>query len=148
MPVLALGGTAELVLDRSRAVMLAVLDNGDPQWPSVQRWKDLLPGWFVTACAPERSQQETDEWLAWWRTLGPAEQARADGEQPWELADWLHWLMPSERQWFWWDAVIEAAGTLRVTVEVAGWPAPLGALDWLLRASGAGEVSHQENARA
>jgi len=45
--------------------------------------------------------------------------------------DWLHWLEPAECQWFWWDAVVEDPDTLRVIVEVAGWPAPPGALDWL-----------------
>lgn len=29
---------------------------------------------------------------------------------------------------------------VRVTVEVAGWPAPTGALTWLLRASGGASV--------
>jgi hypothetical protein len=57
-------------------------------------------------------------------------------------ADWLYWLEPSERQWFWWDAAVERPDALRVIVEVAGWPAPLGAHDWLLLAAGAIEVAH------
>jgi hypothetical protein len=56
--------------------------------------------------------------------------------------------MLSERQWFWWDAKVEREGTLRVTVEVPGQPAPLGALDWLLRAAGAVEVIHEGNRSA
>jgi len=53
-------------------------------------------------------------------------------------------MEPFERQWFWWDAEIGRDGTLRVTVEIPGWPAALGALDWLLRAAGAAEVVHDE----
>lgn len=36
-------------------------------------------------------------------------------------------------------------GTLRVTIEILGWPAGLGALDWLLRAAGATEIVHEKN---
>jgi hypothetical protein len=67
-------------------------------------------------------------WLSWWRSLPAAEQASVTQEKPWTLADWLYWLEPSERQWFWWDGLAEDADTLRVTVEVYGWPAPLARL--------------------
>jgi hypothetical protein len=44
-------------------------------------------------------------------------------------------MEPFERQWFWWDAEIVRDGTLRVTVEIPGWPAALGALDWAAASS-------------
>lgn len=144
--VLARGGAdGGEVLDRSRAVLLAVLERSGPEWPTVEEWRSLLPPWFVAACGPEMSREDAERWLAWWRTLGPADRARAESERRWTLADWLYWLMPSERQWFWWDAEVGRDGTLRVTVEVPGWPTALGALDWLLRAAGAAEVVHEEN---
>jgi hypothetical protein len=121
--------------------MLAVLAHVGPPWPSVERWSRLLPAWFVEGCAPERDQDEAEQWLAWWRTLPADEQARVSSEQRWSLADWLYWLEPSERQWFWWDAAVEDSTRLRVMVEVSGLPAPLGALLWLLRASGAGTIA-------
>ena len=121
--VLARGGAdAHDVLDRSRAVLLAVLEHSGPEWPTVEEWRLLLPAWFVAACGPETSREDAQRWLAWWRTLGPADRARAESERQWALADWLYWLMPSERQWFWWDATVGTDGTLRVTVEVPGWP--------------------------
>ena len=88
------------------------------------------------------SHEEAERWVAWWRTLAPADKARAESEKRWTLEDWLYWLTPSQRQWFWWDAVTDGDHALRVTVEVADWPTALGALDWLLRAAGASEVVH------
>jgi hypothetical protein len=138
------GPDAAVILDRCRAVLLTVLEYAEKEWPSLEQWSSLLPTWFLAACAPARSREETERWLAWWRTLQPADKARAEKEQPWALADWLYWLQPSERQWFWWDATATAEGTLRVTVEVASWPTALGSLHWLLRAAGAVEVLNEE----
>jgi hypothetical protein len=81
--------------------------------------------------------------MSWWRGLSPEEQARVTRAERWSLANWLFWLEPEERQWFWWDAVTENPDTLRVIVEVPGWPAPFGALAWLLRAAGAVEVIYE-----
>lgn len=144
--VLARGGAdAGEVLDRSRAVLLAVLERSGREWPTTGQWRSLLPPWFAAACGPQVPREDAGRWLDWWRTLGPADRARAESERPWALEDWLFWLTPSERQWFWWDAEAGTDDTLRVTVEVPGWPAALGALDWLLRAAGAAEVVHEEN---
>jgi hypothetical protein len=135
-------GDSAVVIDRARAVMTAVVDRAGPPWPSVDEWLELLPEWFVAACGPERSVEEVERWLRWWRSLPRVEQARVTREQQWTLADWLFWLEPGERQWFWWAATVEDPDTASVVVEVAGWPAPLGALEWLLRASGAVAVLH------
>jgi hypothetical protein len=128
--------------------MVAVLNHSGSDWPSEGERESLLPEWFVAARGPENSRQDTERWLAWWRTLGPADKARAERDQHWALADWLYWLEPSERQWFWWSAEMGTDGSLRVTVEVPGRPAALGALDWLLRAAGAAEVVHEEGSSA
>lgn len=140
-------GDAGRVGERAREVLRGVLAHAGPPWPSVREWRLLLPAWFVEGSAPEQSREEAERWLSWWRSLPAEEQAQVTRAQRWTLADWLYWLEPSERQWFWWDAVIESPDTLRVSVEVSGWPAPLGALDWLLRAAGAIEVAHEERAR-
>ncbi|QRP49055.1 hypothetical protein [Amycolatopsis sp. FDAARGOS 1241] len=144
--VLARGGAGGVeVLGRSRAVLLEVLEHSGPGWPTVEEWRSILPPWFVAACGPEMRREDAERWMAWWRTLGPADKARVESERRWTLADWLYWLMPSERQWFWWDAKVGRDDTLRVSIEVMGWPTALGALDWLLRAAGAVEVFHEEN---
>jgi len=134
-------GDADSVLSRVREVLDAVLAHSAPPWPPAEEWARLLPGWFVQNCAPPRTREEAEQWLNRWRSLPPEDQAGAILKERWALADWLHWLEPSERQWFWWDAVVRDAEALKVMVEVSAWPAPLGALEWLLRASGAAEVS-------
>ena len=139
------GEDIRMILERCRSVMLTILDNSGQRWPSVERWRQILPEWFVAACAPEPSREEAERDLARWRALSPAEQRREAREEQWTLADWLFWLEPSERQWYWWDATAKSHDALLVTVEVPGWPAPLGALEWLLRAAGASEVFRKED---
>jgi hypothetical protein len=143
--VLGEGGPgARVILERCRDVMAVVLEHSGPRWPAEHEWPALLPEWFIAACAPERSQAEAQRWLAWWRTLGPEAKAAAERDRRWTLTNWLFWLEPAERQWYWWDSETCADGRLRVAVEVGGWPAALGALDWLLRAAGAIQVTHEE----
>jgi hypothetical protein len=120
-------GDAAAVLERCREVMLAVVD------------RRALPAWFADACAPEMSREEADAWLARWQRLAP-EQVAMERDQAWALEDWLAWFGPEERQWFWWDATVQSADRMLLEVEVAGWPAPLGSLVWLMRASGAETV--------
>ncbi len=124
--------------------MTAVLADRSDEWPTSEAWKSILPGWFVDACADEMSQSEALDWLDWWRGLPPQEQRIAEEERRWALADWLHWLQPDERQWFWWDAAIEGKNRLRLDVEVSGWPAALGALEWLLRVAGVRSLTIEE----
>ncbi|WP_406642528.1 hypothetical protein [Amycolatopsis sp. WGS_07] len=143
--VLACEGNGTEILSRAQAVLLTILEYSEAEWPAVEEWRALLPSWFVAACGEEMRREDAERWLTWWRTLGPADKVRAESERRWTLADWLYWLNPLERQWFWWDAKAEQDGTLRVTVEVSGWPTALGALDWLLRAAGAVEIVHEES---
>lgn len=140
------GDDAAPVLQRARRVLGIVIDHQDGKWPTTGEWRSLLPGWFVEACAEERSREEAEAWLAWWKALPADQQAAVLRERRWSLANWLFFLEPDERQWFWWSATVEAPDRLRVTVEVAGWPAPLGALEWLLRAAGALDVAVDEPA--
>lgn len=140
-------GGAATVLARSREVMEVVVDHPSHDWPGVEEWRRLLPRWFVEACV-EESDDEADRWLAQWRGLPPDERAAAEERRPWALADWLFWVHPSERQWFWWDATVEDSDRVRVEVEVVGWPQPLGALFWLLRAAGAVSATVHEDAPA
>lgn len=142
--VAACDGDAEQVLARSREVLGLIVARQSDGWLALEEWRDVLPGWFTNACADEESLEETERWLQWWRRLPPEEQARAVSERSWSLANWLHWLQPEERQWFWWDAAVSGRDMLRVQVEVSSWPAPLGALEWLLRAAGGKRVSDGE----
>ncbi|HEY0240711.1 MAG TPA: hypothetical protein VGC37_18940, partial [Friedmanniella sp.] len=126
------------VLARSREVMRVVLETSDTPWPTAARWTELLPEWFVRECAPDDPAAE-QTWLEQWRGLDAAGRSRAEQQKRWTLESWLSWLEPDEREWFWWDAsVADSEGA--VVVDVPGWPAPFGALGWLLRASGAASV--------
>jgi len=137
-------GNADLVSTRACEVLRSVLEHAGPPWPSPDEWRALLPEWFVEACRPEESKKEAEAWLLRWRALPPNQQAEVARERSWTLTDWLYWLEPNERQWFWWDAVADNPDRLRVLAEISGWPAPLGALEWLLRASGAVAVTTSE----
>ncbi len=141
------GEPAAEVLQRAKEVMRRVIEVDASDWPTEEQWAERLPGWFVQACPPEQTEQEQQDWLAWWRSLDAAARAEAEARQPWSLGEWLHWLQPDERQWFWWDdGVMDGPeADVRVTVEVPGWPAPIAALTWLLRASGASSLTVEED---
>lgn len=134
-------GDAPEVLARAREVMAAVLANSDGAWPSDEDWRGLLPSWFVEACADEETPEQTRERLARWEHLTFAERARETEHDAWSLDNWILWLEPEERQWFWWSAEAADPDQVVLRVEVPDWPAPTGALEWLLRASGAVEVT-------
>lgn len=130
-------GRSAVVLARARRVLAAVVEVGGDQRPDDPRWATLLPPGFVAEFAAQESEQERERWLSWWRGLGPTERAQASRDRRWTLPDWLFWLQPDERTWYWWDATAADEDRAEVRVEVSGWPAPLGALEWMLRAAGA-----------
>jgi hypothetical protein len=101
---------------------------------------EYLPSWFVSECASEQSPEELEQWLAWWKTLAPHEQLRAEESQRWSLEDWIYWFKPENRQWYWASARKIDPNTLDIAVEVDNWPFPWGALGWLLRAAGAEKI--------
>lgn len=138
-----------VLLPRIKEVLRIVIGSTNATWPEVEDWRELLPGWFVNACAEEESPEESAAWLTWWRALGSEERGEAARNRPWSLADWLHWLRPDERQWYWWDALVDEDDSLHIVVVVDGWPSPLGALEWLAKAAGADviEVGAPSNPR-
>ena len=132
------GPPATEVLDRVREVLLAVDRTAQHGWPADDAvWRTELPAWFVAFCAPEETPEEAARWLAWWRGLEPEVRAREAAARPWSVADWIHWMEPSERQWYWWHGRAVQDQLLHLTLQVQGWPFPTGALEWLLRAAGA-----------
>lgn len=124
------------MIERAKDVLAVVVAVPPAEWrPEVVQ--QSLPAWFVEKCAPERSNEA---WLAWWRSLAVPDRIQAERERSWSVADWLFWLAPDERQWHWWDAVVDGERSAKVLVEVPSWPAAIGALEWLLRAAGAASV--------
>lgn len=104
-------------LARVRGVLEVVLGHQDGAWPSLDEWKGLLPGWFVSACVDDREVKDCvlDRW---------------------SLRAWLHWLQPDQRRWRWWDADA-AGGALRIRVLPLERPYLRGSLEWLLRVAAA-----------
>ncbi|GAA3594599.1 hypothetical protein [Kribbella ginsengisoli] len=117
-----------------------VLRYGERDWPALAEWQRELPDWFVLASGPEQSEQEDHEWLVWWKSLPPDQQNEIEDRQPWALSEWLEWLRPSERTWYWLGAEQASTTLLKVWLDTPGSPAPVGALEWLLKAAGAIEV--------
>lgn len=132
------------VLRRAKEVLATVVRHSLDAWPSKDEWRTLLPTWFLGACGPERTLQETELWLERWRKLPREKQRQAEAAMPWTLENWLHWFQPSNRDWYWWDALVDGHDRIQVAVEVDGWPFPWGALAWLFRASGAETIEPEE----
>jgi len=128
------------VLTRAREVLESILCHSGGDWPADERWREVLPSWFVSTCAPDMTNEEAAHWLGWWRSLPFEKQAQAEREKKWTLSNWIYWFNPEERQWYWWDASITSPSSFEVVVEVKQWPVPWGSLNWLLRASGADTV--------
>ena len=127
-------GSIELSVNRIKQVIQLVNDNSEA-WPSYQLWEDILPSWFVNFCEPEMSQIDSDKWLAWWRTLNETDKRKAEKSKGWSLADWLYWLEPKNRVWFYGsikNQELEGATFTLFSIENAP---PLGALGWLIIAS-------------
>ena len=132
---------AGILLDRCRAVLAVVLPVSEPDWPDLDGWRQRLPDWFIDGCAPERSEEESARWLTWWRSLKLEDRMRAAIERPWTLSDWLAWMEPADRQWFWWDGNFRHPGEARVVVQVPGWPFALESLRWLLQVAGGDPIT-------
>lgn len=133
------------VLTKAKSVLRCVDKAALENWPSEEEWAEILPDWFVAACAPEMSRAQAEEWLASWKRLSKDEQARVELEKDWSLADWLYWMEPANREWFWWDTKsADDVDHILVAIEVDGWPFPWGALRWLFKACGASAVDPEE----
>jgi hypothetical protein len=114
-------------------------------WPANGDLIPRLPQWFLSACAEEMSPDQATQWLSWWKSLPPEEQSKAEIEKDWSLDNWLYWMEPRNRQWFWWDAkVLEDYDHIALAIEVECWPFPWGSLRWLFRAAGAAAVEAEE----
>lgn len=134
-----------IVLERTKAILQIIDEASLSGWPSDKSLKLTIPEWFVTACAPEMSTKESQQWLARWYRLSRKDQIKLEDGRKWSLKNWLDWMEPTNREWFWWDAtVLKDHEGITLAVQVQAWPYPWGALRWLLLAAGAYSVEAKE----
>src|SRR5213075_1262403 len=107
------------VLTKAKEVMKVVDEATLRGWPANGDSAPRLPEWFTSACVAEMSPEQAKHWLAWWKSLSPEEQTKAEIEKDWSLDNWLYWMEPGNRQWFWWDAkVLEDYDHIALAIEV------------------------------
>ena len=129
----AVGPNARSAAEQVREVMLAVVDN-EQAVPDDEQWKTLLPAWFVNACTPEQTAAESAESLRRWQAASTAERRTRHDSISWSLSSWCYWL-GENRSWWSWE--LEVTGeTLLWTLLVEEDPVPMGAAEWLVRATG------------
>ena len=89
-------GDADAVLGRATAVLGVVLEQDPADWPSDERWRELLPAWFLEPCRG-----------------GPAAPADA-----WPIECFTLGFRHEDRSWWWFDATVDSADLIRVRVEI------------------------------
>lgn len=139
-------GNAPVVLARVREALETVLSHSAVRWPTDEEWSQVLPLWITQQFVPERSREQLEEWLHWWRSLPPIEQGPAARAQGWSLGNWIHWFRSEERHWSWWSAAVLEPGLLQIEVVALEWPFPSEALEWLVEVAGAESVEKLDEA--
>lgn len=109
---------AQEVLERVQSVLRPVFQHHDDSDLSIEHWQALLPAWFVI------------------QFQHPTTDTQAVINQ-WDLAGWLYWYIPSNRQWWWWDVKVTSEYELEIIIDRQGEPALWGDLRLLLLVSGA-----------
>jgi len=147
--VVACESNAETILSLAKEVLKIVGNAYDSDWPDLVSWKKILPKIFVDNCEPEIAKRDMDHRIAYRKSLPWEEQQRLMINEKWSLDNWLYWLEPENRTWFWWDAIL-LEKPIRdthfiVAVVVLEWPFPWGALKWLFKACGALDVVSEDN---
>ncbi|MDF7666322.1 hypothetical protein PT273_00365 [Orbaceae bacterium ESL0727] len=133
------------ILHLAKKTLELVASYSEIDWPSLEKWKKILPVTFVDNCIPERTKEEIDEKIAYRKSLPWEKQLKLlQEDEKWSLDEWLYWMEPQNRQWFWWKAY-EFDDEIRDThflVEVTVYNEPFlwGSLKWLFKACGAIDV--------
>lgn len=134
-------------LIRKAKSVLAIIDEtallGD--WPEIDNWRSRLPQWFVDACAPAMSELEANTWLIRWKKMSLKERAADEASRLWSLDNWLYWMEPERRTWFWIRAEPISSEDVMFAIDVEEWPFPWDNMKWLWKAAGAKDVRSVAN---
>lgn len=147
--VISCNSNALDILQLAKKVLLIVNNQSIGLWPSFEHWKKILPVEFVDNCLPELTEQERLESQVKWDRLTYEEKLEnAAQDECWTLSSWLAWLEPTEREWFWWNAIVlePPLDNTHFLVEVTPLDSPFmsGALKWLFKACGAKDVVSED----
>lgn len=124
---------ADMVVDRCREVLVAVLDHRELPDAQVDLWAEVLPGWLLAEFLPEGGVDLVHRERA---------EAAEEGRVPrWMGSFWLYWFRPMNRDWYWWDAGTDGSTDGWLSLQVVDWPFRWDALRWLIRVAGAEQIS-------
>lgn len=138
---------SEQVMQLSRNVLLRINQVYDyKNWPTLDEWQSILPNSFLKNFDPERTLEEIKIYQRWWFKLSYKNKLKeARKKNKWTLSNWLAWLEPTERIWFWWGAYLIDENHFFISVRAVDDPFLSGALKWLFLASGAIDVIDAED---
>jgi hypothetical protein len=138
---------SEFVLNNVKEVLVTIINKTlkESTWPSDDEWYEILPNWFREKCSDELNEKDAEKWLDWWRSHSPEDQKKIELDMKWSLSNWIYWMHPDNREWYWWDATCIDNDTILVAIEVDSWPFPWGSLSWLFKASDAISIEPEED---
>jgi hypothetical protein len=134
-------GNAQLILQRSKEVLLKVNRVFQKRVPNEKEWYSLLPDYFVYRCKPEiprtqaKKEQNLDRKIS--QYISSEEYEIWNNMAQWNLLSWIYWYQEENRYWYWWDAYVHEDSHIFLAVEVHEWPYPSENLSWLFRGCGA-----------
>lgn len=78
------------------------------RWPDFDEWLEILPKSFTEKFLPELDEANIEKLRrAWFKMSYEEKLEQAATKQQWRLSNWLVYMMPDERIWFWWgDAIL------------------------------------------
>ena len=115
--------------------VVRLVNTNSSNWPDYEYWLSILPLWFINYCKTQMSKQENNEWLLYWKTLNNEDKREAEIKKGWALADWLYWMEPCNRPWFFYSIELQDSTCVLVTVFTDENSPPVGALEWLLNSN-------------
>lgn len=77
------------------------------RWYDFDEWLEILPKSFTEKFLPELNAANAEKLRHAWFNMSYEEKlAQAAIKQQWRLSNWLFYMMPDERRWFWWGDTI------------------------------------------
>lgn len=140
--VIKCSNNSTVVMELARKTLLEINYQYDnDKWLTIENWKQILPEQFLANCVPEMADDEIAMHKKWWESLSYKEKLKeAKKEDKWMLSNWLYWLEPKERVWFWWGSEVLDENHFVFSAKTLDDLFLSGSLKWLFLGSGAKSV--------